>query len=309
MKIAHISDLHISSDFKRANIRKTKKLLNFFLENNYDHLVITGDITDNADAKDFQAFRKILQSYGLLDTLKCSVVIGNHDIYGGVQTAMDVVQFPNKCKTVDFDTKVKEFCAYFEELFFDTLRPDKESYFPYAKDLGDVVLVGLNSIDKYSRLKNPFASNGRVNDIQLEYLSELLEHEDIKKKRKTVLIHHHFYKKTEATQAAQKNLWSRVESFALKLRGRKKLLKVLSGKHVDYILHGHSHEKKIYDKNGITFLNAGASVDNHKQNEASLYVIDYPEDGAPHYQHIDIHISAPALVRQKLKKVFIPRLA
>lgn len=166
MKIAHISDLHLCSNYKKQNAVKTKKLIENALKNGADHIVITGDISDNANEKDFLILRKILQTYNLLEWDKASVVIGNHDIFGGVQTAQDIINFPAKCTKTNYHIKQQIFYKYFEELFINTIFTSDENPFPFAKVLNNVALIGMNSIDVYSKIKNPFASNGLVDKIQ-----------------------------------------------------------------------------------------------------------------------------------------------
>jgi 3',5'-cyclic AMP phosphodiesterase CpdA len=52
-RIAHISDLHISAEHRRANIRNTKTLLRHIAGQGCNHLVITGDLTADAQKKDY----------------------------------------------------------------------------------------------------------------------------------------------------------------------------------------------------------------------------------------------------------------
>lgn len=277
MRIAHLSDLHISTFLKKGNIGKTKKLLKYAVETGFDHLVITGDLSDNSEAKDFVILRKILENFNLLDSRKTTIIIGNHDIFGGVQTAIDVVNFPSKCLKTDFHQKVNDFVSNFKELFDECYFPIKDSYFPYAKVIGDVVLVGLNTIDYYSRLKNPFASNGKVGKKQRNGLKEILTNERFNGKRKFIMSHHHFYKNTEQASSSS-SVWNRIESYTLKLKGKKKLLKLFSDNNVELVLHGHSHEMRDYIRKGIRFLNAGGAVDNSLLKSASVIFIDINEN-------------------------------
>jgi len=53
MKIAHISDLHLNMFYKDSNLQKIKYLLKYAIAQKPDHIVITGDLTDNAGEKDF----------------------------------------------------------------------------------------------------------------------------------------------------------------------------------------------------------------------------------------------------------------
>jgi len=51
MKIAHISDLHFSIFLKDSNLKNIKYLIKYILQTKADHIVITGDLTDNACSK------------------------------------------------------------------------------------------------------------------------------------------------------------------------------------------------------------------------------------------------------------------
>lgn len=279
MRIAHISDLHLCSKHKRNNIAKTKRLIQLAVDSGAQHLVITGDISDNAEEKDFNILREILKRYDLLKSDKTTILIGNHDIFGGPQTAQDVLSFPGKCMSVNYHEKVTAFVSHFKELFSNVIRPHEEALFPFAKELKDILLVGINSIDEYSRFKNPFASNGHVSKTQKKSLKEILSSNKFKEKVKIVLMHHHFYHKNIAAHSSESKLWNRIENFTMKLRGKKKLLKLFVENNVKIVLHGHSHEMKEYYRKGVRFINAGASVDNETNNEASLFLIDaFPFD-------------------------------
>jgi 3',5'-cyclic AMP phosphodiesterase CpdA len=49
MKIVHISDLRIDAVNKKENSKKTKLLLEYINETNFDHLIITEDISESGD--------------------------------------------------------------------------------------------------------------------------------------------------------------------------------------------------------------------------------------------------------------------
>ena len=273
MLIAHLSDLHLCDKFKEENLEKTERIIEHAMGKGVDHFVITGDISDNADPKDFNTLRNILAKFNLLSSNKVSVVIGNHDIFGGVRTALDVVNFPSRCRTTDYEQKVKQFVDHFNELFEQTYFPVKDKFFPYAKVIADTVFVGLNSIDRYSKLKNPFASNGKVDKVQREGLKKIFENEEYKLLQKIVLIHHHFYKRGVEATASQNTFWNKIESFTLNLRGKKKLMNQFNELAINMILHGHSHEVKEYYRKELRFLNAGAVIDNADPELAKLILI------------------------------------
>jgi len=274
MKIIHISDLHLCGRFKLNNIAKTKQILSDALETGFDHLVITGDLSDNAEEKDYLILRNILEKFNLLRSDRTSIVIGNHDIFGGVQTALDVINFPNRCIHTNYQEKVKTFTHYFRELFENTIRFDDNYYFPYAKIVEDAVLIGINSISDYSKLRNPFASNGSVNKKELEGFAKVFENPLINTKKKIALIHHHFYKNNMETKSSESSVWNKIESYTMKLRGKKKLMKYFVDHGIELVLHGHSHELKEYYRKGIKFLNAGGSIDGTSETESSYYMIE-----------------------------------
>jgi 3',5'-cyclic-AMP phosphodiesterase len=274
MRIAHLSDLHLCTKYKRGNILKTKKLIKHALDNGAQHFVITGDISDNSNEADFQILRGILKTHNLLSSDKTTIIIGNHDIFGGPQTAQDVVKFPNKCSRTDYHEKIYRFVENFKELFEGTVRQTEEVFFPFLKALDKVVLIGLNTIDTYSMFKNPFASNGHVSRSQREILSQLLFNPVYKNKAKVVLAHHHFYKKDTSSSSSAQTLWDKVERFTMKLRGKKKLIRLFKENDVKLVLHGHSHEMCEYQRDEIIFINAGTSVDNAHKSDCALYLID-----------------------------------
>ncbi len=305
MKIIHLSDLHLNAIYKQDNIKKLQYALRHAVNIEFDHLVISGDIADNADEKEFLILRKLLNKYNLLDSKLVSMVIGNHDIFGGVQTALDVVDFPKKCKAADYDVRVNDFISYFEELFIDITYPDRSQFFPFVKIIDNHAFIGMNSIDRYSTLKNPFASNGKVYDDQIELLKTIFDLKEVKKLKKVILIHHHFYKKNVESTASQNNIWNKIESFTMKLRGKKQLIKLFKENEVELVLHGHSHEIKDYTRKGIRFLNAGASIDNGSE-KAHFFVID----SQPHAISVklgEIHKSTFNPISIKLPKTDIPK--
>jgi 3',5'-cyclic-AMP phosphodiesterase len=271
MKIAHFSDLHLCIKYKRGNINRTKKMIKHALDSGAEHFVFSGDISDNAQQKDFLILRKILETYNLFTADKATVIIGNHDIFGGIQTGQDVINFPSKCGKVDYKEKVQLFFENFSKLFENAFFPDENNLFPFAKVLGDILLVGINSIDKYSKIKNPFASNGHVSKQQKENLQNIFDVKIFSDKIKVAVIHHHFCK---TAISSENGLWNKVENFTMKLRGKKKLVKLFNENKIELVLHGHSHEVAEYDRKGIRFINAGGCVENPIEENQGYYLIN-----------------------------------
>ena len=129
-----------------------------------------------------------------LNQTGCRLVIGNHDIFGGPQTPEDIFTFPERCKNVPYENKVKEFGEYFSETFKNCIYKNEDHVFPFVKILDNVMISGFNSIAKYSKLKNPFGSNGEINFKQFQELSDIYRSYSKLVKHKLMLVHHHFNK-------------------------------------------------------------------------------------------------------------------
>jgi 3',5'-cyclic AMP phosphodiesterase CpdA len=260
MRIAHISDLHICIDNRPENVNRVERLMFTIRQSKTDHLVITGDMSHDARPKDLGVLRNLLLRYGFLNSSKLSVVVGNHDIFGGIHLAEEIFEFPRKCKETDYEDQVKKFCYFFRESFESTFRPMADSYFPYFKTLDDVLLVGINSIAPYSKLKNPLASNGRIANEEIEAIKDTLSIPDYAKLKKIALLHHHFMPKLVYHKQPESGIWKLVEHHTMKLYGKNKVLNMFAKNDLKLVLHGHVHDNRKYRKNGVEFLNGGGSV-------------------------------------------------
>ena len=194
MKVAHFSDLHICALYRKDNIQFTRDILEYVLRADCDHVVITGDLSHMGSPRDFEILRTIFEDYNLLDPNRLSLIIGNHDIFGGVQLAEDVLEFPQHCKAINFSQKTREFVEFFWECFDNVHRLDYRHFFPFAKSIKDIVLFGVNSCIEYSLIKNPMASNGYISKVHRKLLTDLISLKKYRDKLKIVLIHHHFYR-------------------------------------------------------------------------------------------------------------------
>ena len=261
MRIAHLSDLHLSPDHYPERTDAFYEILQKCRSLKTDHIVITGDITNQARPKEFAHARSILNEFGLLDPEKLTVTIGNHDIFGGPYYAEDVLSFPGFCKKTDYNAKVKEFYSTFRESFEGCKYVSSTSIFPFVKMVKDVALVGINSVAQWNSWTNPLGSNGDVEKQQLKKLNEIFSGDMLKGKTILVLIHHHF-NKLEAKKAAGnlERLWHTIESNTMKLWKKKKLLKLFNTMRVGKVLHGHMHQHDEYSRKKIEFLNAGGTI-------------------------------------------------
>ena len=279
LTIAHISDLHLSAEYNRKNCTNSRRVLEYIARLGVDHVVLTGDIAANAEPSDFKVARNLLDSFGLLNPSRLSVVIGNHDIFGGVHVAEDILSFPKRCKHTDYERKVEEFREHFREAFQHSFFVSPVNPFPYAKVVGDVLFVGLNTVARYSRIGNPLGSNGEVEADQIGRLKTIMGADVFRGRRKIVLLHHHFSKSAMSGAGAVHSVWGAIEKQTMKLRGKKPLLKIFRHRDVDLVLHGHLHESMEYVRRGVRCLNAGGTVMGPEPGQLSVNILRVGAEG------------------------------
>lgn len=291
--IAHLSDLHLSAEYKRTHIRRTRRALDHINALGVDHLVVTGDITADGTPADYRIARSVFASAGLLTPSRLTVAIGNHDVFGGVHIAEDVLTFPGRCANTDTREKLRAFGEAFHETFRGAIMPSEKRIFPFAKILGDVAVIAVNTVAPYSRMKNPLGSNGDVDDRQFALLEDVLASPAVQARRKIIALHHHFHKMREAREGAMHSMWGAIERQTMKLRGKGRLMKLFARANVDLVLHGHIHRSMEYVRENVRFLNGGGSVlhDDHADlhiniirmhaNGSTIEIHRIPADGLP----------------------------
>lgn len=128
-----------------------------------DHVVCTGDLVNLALQAEFDKVKELLAQH--FEPAKLTIVPGNHDYY--VKQAMEL--------------------GHFEQTFAQYIpKTSNGKTYPFVRDLGDVVLVGL-----CSAIEQPvFFAGGRIGDEQLEEMSRLLSLPEYQDKFKIVLVHH-----------------------------------------------------------------------------------------------------------------------
>jgi 3',5'-cyclic AMP phosphodiesterase CpdA len=206
----------------------------------------------------------MLNRYGFLNGEKLSIVPGNHDIFGGIQKAEDIFSFPERCNSVNYTKVVNTFLSYFPEAFHNCFYLSPKNFFPFAKVINNTLIVGLNSIARYSKLSNPFGSNGEIDATQFGELFEMLKNTDKDIKNRIVLIHHHFNKLKGDSKSTFGSIWAGIEKQTMKLRGKRRLFNLFREFKVDLVMHGHIHESKEYVRKKVRFINAGATLKNNK---------------------------------------------
>lgn len=239
LKIAHISDLHLSS---LENVRReelmNKRILGYLswklnrrhlhsgevLSRTLDdlatrqpeHLIISGDFTQLGTAGECVETRAWLDGAGRPDYI--SIVPGNHDCY-----ARD-----------DFDQTIGRWTPYMEG------DPDETggngsaagagadappTVFPYLRVRASTAIIGLST----ARPTAPFLATGKLGNEQLRRLDELLERLADRGLYRIVVMHH-------SPQPDR-------EGYRRCLVDAKALLSVLDKAGVEMILHGHGHRQ------------------------------------------------------------------
>lgn len=259
--IAHISDLHLSPEHHPERSFHFRSVLQDCIDRNVNHIVITGDITHQAKKIEFEEFRQIASEAKVLDGKRLTVVVGNHDVFGAPYRAEELLEFPSICKTTDYQTMLDRFFHQTKETYDGTIRAERTSLYPFVKPVGPVSLVGLNSIARWSPLKNPIGSNGEIDDHQFDLLETLLSDLERRKRRVLILIHHHFCTHREPEGSSNlERLWSAIETSTMKLRKKKRLLTLFRRTGVEGVLHGHVHRTDEYMRKNVRFVNAGGSM-------------------------------------------------
>jgi predicted phosphodiesterase len=279
MKIAHISDLHLNTYYSDSHLREIRSILKYCNDNNVDHLFITGDLTDNASEVNLNILKKSLTYFGYEKSNKLSVVAGNHDIFGGIQKAEEIFTFPDKCRKTDYNLKIKSFNQILANSFDDCIYEGKNNLYPYAKIVGDALVIGINSNAEYSSISNPFASNGEVSVEQFTEVAKILNEFGNYVKYKIILIHHYFNKLKNDSGFSSAGLWQNIERQTMRLKKKKRLISLFNDYGVDLILHGHLHATHHYEKRGLKFLNAGGSVKSPDSKKLKFNIITIDKSG------------------------------
>jgi 3',5'-cyclic AMP phosphodiesterase CpdA len=245
MRIAHLSDLHLlEPDVGRrsfcdrvrlgylsllrpidaqARVRRATRALTRAREQGYDHLVISGDLTEDGAKGQFEQLAAVLSESGV-DPYKVTLVPGNHDAYGDPLEFVRALEGP--------------------------LRPyAATSGFVPGKviDLGSVVLLPVSTA-----VHQHWASSwGSIDRDGYEGLEKRASDPGIAK-HAVVLVQHHapFRHPIAALQ------W--VDG----LRGYSRLLALLSKLRGVQVLHGHLHRAltRVLEMGGISRIFGAPAV-------------------------------------------------
>lgn len=252
-RLAHISDLHFF-DSVNVPVRKllnkritgyanfllhrrfqhSMKLLGLLLESikeqNVDHLVVTGDLTNLSLGSEFAGVRELFLHAGF-SASDISTVPGNHDRY----------------------TKGSELCMRFEGYLSPFMQNDIDSWnhnYPFVRLRREVAVIGINS----AKSLPPLFAGGEIGIEQLTRLEVILQHSEVRDRFPVFIVHHPPYRHPRK----QVHM----------LEGLRDYRKLIEAIHVPsaLFLHGHLH-KNIYRKlevDGKSFLVSGVSSSSYK---------------------------------------------
>jgi len=256
MRIAHLSDLHLlEPDVRRrslrdrvrlgylslfrpidaeARIRRAVRALERAKQQGFDHLVISGDLTEDGGREQFEELARVL-SESRIDPYKVTLVPGNHDAYDGPREFARALEGP--------------------------LRPYAEASGSHAGkviDLGEAVLLPLSTA-----VHQHWAySWGHIDSEGFEGLERRATDPGIAK-RAVVVVQHHA--PTRHPVAALQ--W--IDG----LRGYGRLLALLSKFRGVQVLHGHLHRAmtRVLEIGGISRIFGAPAVVEDDEPRVRLY--------------------------------------
>lgn len=241
MRIAHLSDLHVmaleaiplrrllfgkrATGFANLKLKRAlqhdaavvDRVLEDVREQNPEHVVITGDVSNLAFDEEFEAARELLVSKLQMDDERITIVPGNHDAY----------------------TKDAYRAGSFERVFARWMTSDAGTQqYPILRIRGEVAIVGLTSAVP----RGAFVSSGEVGPRQLQELDRLIASTELRARMLLVLVHH-----PAAGMRGPSHVWIRG------LRDAAPLLECVAKHPSALVAHGHMHRRmfnEVATKNG-----------------------------------------------------------
>ena len=275
IKIAHISDLHLTKNNRMARSEpkvygKLRGMNKYFKSillsedfHDIDWLFVTGDVTDRGDLDSWHYFQEVIDKAGFKD--RCLVVPGNHDTCN-----LGLSAFP------PHETK-QEARDRLKRLRRGLSIGNQEIIFPWAKSLTkDIVIFGLDSAN-HGNLSVITNAVGRLGFRQLEALARLLrKYKEVPVK--IILLHHSPNIPRQDTEIKRGFApTSKLARWGNEIpKTDRQALRLLAVTHnVRLILHGHLHRAEARHVNGVRIIGAPATtqlVDN-RQSHVQTYDI------------------------------------
>lgn len=272
LRLLHFSDVHIPVSYRGVPVRdwmgkrvvgianlwlkrskhfrhareKLEKLSELARVNAVDACLCTGDYTTLGTEVELVAARTMMKPFEALG-MGLLTVPGNHDIY--------------------LDDCVRE--QRFEKHFGDLLKSDlpnrcAEGPYPFVRFLGEhCAVIGVNTAQPNPE---PWKSSGRISDIQLSTLRDLLRDPQIQSRWAVVMTHYAPRKASGAPDSLLHGLDNQAE-----------FLDACSAMYRGIVLHGHIHRcfsLKLNDRPFHLFGAGSATQDHHE----GFWVFDISKD-------------------------------
>lgn len=256
IKIAHISDLHILGKQDRRQLDDLDRLFAHFNISGFDHLVISGDLSNSSNPEEWRIVKEKLESHGLYHWDKTTVIAGNHDLIN----LEEEMRFYNALNPLPllrkkaFERKMAAFCTFFQELISG--EEHGERAFPFVKIINypsvRIAFVALNSVYPWYPADNPLGARGVISAGQLRALGAESTLASLKECFVIGLCHHAY--RVYGTDS----LIDQAFDWTMELKNREEFLALMQTMQAKLVLHGHFHRFQSYVVNGITFINGGS---------------------------------------------------
>jgi 3',5'-cyclic AMP phosphodiesterase CpdA len=237
MRIAHFSDLHLldlagvppsrflnkrltgwaNLRLKRGSVHRARYAAAVAREvarSGFDHVVITGDLTNLSLEPEFERATALLRADLGMDPASVTVVPGNHDVY--TQGAMRAHRFEHYM------------APWLASDLADPPARHGAATFPVVKLRGPVVFIALSSAVP----QPPLVAAGRIGRPQLEALEKVLAHPEVASRTPVFVLHHPLV-----------HPWSRLKAHIEGLRDAKELASLVGRLPNALVLHGHLHRR------------------------------------------------------------------
>lgn len=301
MRVAHFSDLHVLALEGVSRSRFLNKrftgLVNLRLKREHkhrpahvravarevarakvDHVVITGDLTNLALEQEFEAVKRLIEEDLGLDAQHVTVVPGNHDLYthGSLR-----------------DRRFSRFFApYLESDLPDLAAEIALGRFPVVKLRGPLAVIGMSSAVP----RPPLVASGELGIRQVEALSRILAHDEVKRRTPILALHHPIH-----------NPPSRIKTLVEGLVDAHDLRDAVAEVKHGLLLHGHLHGRMQRDfptKAGNLIAVGATSASLHHDDEHRMAGFNlYEFDGGGAMLQVEAHVLDPKTETFRVERI------
>lgn len=279
MLVAHLSDLHLLGEgevspwrylnkrltglanlkWRRHAIHKpdvARALARELRARAVEHVVITGDLSNLALEREFDAVREFLENDLALGPRRVSIIPGNHDLY--TRGSANSKRF------------ARYFGPYLEGDIDGVAVRHPAGPFPYVRLRGPLAIIGLAT----ALPRAPMIASGAVGRDQLRSLERILSLPAVRERLPLILQHH-----------PPHNLVSAFRTFTNGLNDARELRAVLDRLPRGVLLHGHLHERvhrRLLSREGavdVVGATSASLVHEHKDRIAGYNLYDLDETG------------------------------